>query len=217
MMKKLFKLLFLGVFLILLVIFCCDIWITHTSKNQLYDDVKTLPHNKVGMILGTSKYLKNTKLNPYFINRIEAAIILYNAKKIDFILVSGDNREVNYNEPKQMTLHLLSHGIPEDRIIQDYAGRRTLDSVLRGFSIFNLTKYTIISQKFHNERAIFIANKHNLNVVGFNAKPVFQSTLSLKNQLREYLARVKAVLDIFLDIEPEIGGKKEPILVSALI
>jgi SanA protein len=214
-MKHLVKLIVISISITLLLIICCDLWITFSSKNQLFDSINNLPHNKVGMILGTSRYLSNGKPNLYFKNRMDAGILLFKKKKIDFILVSGDNRKVNYNEPKQMTLYLLSKGIPEHRIIQDYGGRRTLDSVIRGNLIFDLTQFTIISQEFHNERAVFIANNHNLNVVGFNAKPVLYNTiLSLNNRLREYLARVKAVFDILLNIQPEIGGNKEPILVS---
>lgn len=213
-MNKLIKLILILFSLTLLVIFLCNFWVIQSSKNKLYNDLHTIPHNKVGLVLGTSKFLTNRKLNPYFKSRLDAAILLYNNKKIDVILVSGDNRKVNYNEPKQMTLYLLKRNIPENKIIQDYGGRRTLDSVLRANSIFDLTKFTIISQQFHNERAVFIANRHGLNVVAFNAKAINLNSFSIKNTIRESFAKVKAVLDIILQVKPEIGGKKEPILVS---
>jgi SanA protein len=214
MKKKLFRFLTILLFLTVLFILGCNIWINFRHQNLLYEDIKKIPFNQVGMVLGTSKYLKNRKPNPYFFYRLEAAIKLYKAKKIEIILVSGDNRKVNYNEPKQMTLYLLKKGIPENKIVQDYGGRRTLDSVIRGNLIFDLSKFTIISQEFHNERAVFIAKHYDLEVVAFNAKAVsYNSILSLKNEWRECLARVKAVIDILLQVQPAIGGKKEPILV----
>ncbi|MFA9290354.1 MAG: vancomycin high temperature exclusion protein [Solirubrobacteraceae bacterium] len=213
-MKIIFNLFFLVLLSFLTIIIGCNFYIKFSVKNQLYDSINSIPYNKVGMVLGTSKYLKNRELNLYFINRMEAAIALYKAKKIDFILVSGDNRNVNYNEPKQMTIYLLNKGIPEDRIILDYAGRRTLDSVLRAHTIFNLKKFTIISQKFHNERAVFIANKYKMQVVAFNAKTVKPIIPYIKNEiLREYLARVKAVLDLLNNVKPQVEGLIEPILV----
>jgi SanA protein len=109
----------------------------------------------VGLVLGTSQYLKNGYLNWYFKYRIEATVELYKKGKIDFILVSGDNSHKNYDEPTAFKNELIKRGIPADQIYLDYAGFRTLDSVVRAKEIFGQTSITIISQKFHNERAIY--------------------------------------------------------------
>ncbi len=123
-------------------------------------------------------------------------------------LVSGDNRLKSYNEPKQMQAALLERGVPESAITLDYAGFRTLDSVVRSKAVFGQQKITIISQKFHNQRALFIANRRGVTAVGYNAKDV-SFRLGIKIRLREYLARCKAILDIIiLNKQPKFLGEK---------
>jgi SanA protein len=143
----------------------------------------------------------------YFDYRIEAAAALFHAGKIDFIIVSGDNRKEDYDEPEQMMVDLMEFGVPEQKIFKDKAGIRTLDSVIRAKKVFGLNKFTIISQKFHNERAIYIAEKNGMDVIGFNAKDVTKS-YGFKTNLREKMARVKVVLDIVFGIQPKVLEKK---------
>jgi SanA protein len=143
---------------------------------------------------------------------MEAAKNLLDNKKIEYILVSGDNRSVAYNEPKYMRNYLLKLGTATTSIISDYAGRRTLDSVLRSNQIFNQNKITIISQKFHNERAVFIARKNNIEAIGFNAVYPYKNFFSnfrvnAKTFIRELLARDIAVFDLFIGKKPEILGE----------
>ena len=123
-----------------------------------YNTINKLPQNDVALVLGTSKYTVNGYQNPYFYYRIEAAAKLYQAKKVKHILVSGDNRLKSYNEPKEMQQALEKRGIPTKAITLDYAGFRTLDSVVRSKEVFGQKRITIVSQKFHNHRALFIAN-----------------------------------------------------------
>ena len=187
---------------LLLVIIACNVQVTKETKKLLYNDVAAIPSHKVGLLLGTNPYLKNGNPNKYFTYRIEAAVALYEAGKIEYILVSGDNHTRGYNEPEEMKQALIGKGIPEKRIILDYAGFRTLDSVVRAKDVFGYEQFIIISQQFHNERALFLARHNNIEAVGFNAEDV-TAYYGLKTRIREYLARTKLFLDLQWGVKPK--------------
>ena len=192
---------FISVWL-LLIITACNVQVTIETKKLLYKDVSVVPPHKVGLLLGTNPYLKNGNPNKYFTYRIEAAVALYEAGKIQYILVSGDNHKLGYNEPEEMKQALISKGVPEDRIVLDYAGFRTLDSVVRAKEVFGNEQFIIISQQFHNERALFLALHNDIKAVGFNAQDV-TAYYGFKTRLREYLARTKLFLDLQWGVKPK--------------
>jgi SanA protein len=193
--------------LIICVVITCNIIISKTSNGLVYNDVNAVPHNKVGVILGTSKYLKSGQKNMYFFNRIAAVVELFKAHKIDYIVISGDNSRNTYNEPADMQNELIKHGVPKDKIYLDYAGFRTYDSLIRMNKIFGQKSFTIISQEFHNRRAIYIAKRLDLNVVGFNAEDV-SAYSGFKTNVREKFARVKVFIDFLVKKEPRFLGEK---------
>lgn len=194
--------------LLLFFIWICNFWVEHSTHKQVFDSVEKVPFNEVGLVLGTAKYLRGGYRNPYFYYRIAAAAQLYHAGKVKHLLVSGDNSLKSYNEPKQMQVALMDKGVPESAITLDYAGFRTLDSVVRCKAVFGQRRITIISQKFHNQRAVFIANRRGVIAVGYNAKDI-SLRLGLKTMVREYLARCKAILDIIiLNKQPKFLGEK---------
>lgn len=182
-------------------------WITYKTQDQLYDKSSQIPKNKVGLLLGTSKYLSSGSVNLYYAYRIDAAVALFEAEKIDYILVSGDNGSINYDEPTTFKDDLVARGIPEERIFLDFAGFRTLDSVVRANEVFGLSTFTIISQQFHNERAIFLAKHINIDAIAYNAKDVSNS-YGFKTKIREYLARTKAAADAIFNVQPKYLGEK---------
>lgn len=185
-----------------------DYLISKFSKNFLFSQIENLPQNKVGVILGTSKYLVGGDKNNYFIYRVDAAVKLYKNKKIDFILVSGDNATMAYNEPITFKKELLKRGIPEEKIFLDYAGFRTFDSMIRAKEVFGQSNFTVISQNFHNARAVFIARKYGIQAIGYNARDV-SAYNGFKTQIREKFARVKVLLDIYiLHTKPKFLGEK---------
>lgn len=177
------------------------------SDEFLYSDISKIPNCKTALVLGTSKSLSNGTPNLYFSYRIKATAELYKAGKIQYIIVSGDNSVEGYNEPEEMKNDLISEGIPEGKIFEDFAGFRTLDSVVRAKEIFGQNSYIIISQKFHNERAVFLARKYGIKAYGYNAKDV-NKYAGLKTNLREYLAKAKVYVDLLFGVEPKFGGKK---------
>lgn len=181
--------------------------IEKNAKNKTYSDSSIIEKNKVGLVLGTAKILKNGRVNLYFKYRIRATVELYKKGKIDFVLVSGDNGNEEYDEPTDFKNELIKYGIPENKIFLDYAGFRTLDSVIRAKEIFGQESITIISQQFHNERAIYLAEKNGIKAIGFNAKDV-SGRYGLKVRIREYLARTKAYVDILFGVKPKFLGEK---------
>ena len=200
-MKKL-KIVFLLGITILIGVFMTYHWISFKTKDLVFDSVEQIPYNKVGLVLGTGKYAQSGNINLFYKYRIDAAVTLYNAGKIEFILVSGDNSRKDYDEPSDFKTDLMARGIPEEKIYLDYAGFRTLDSVVRAKEIFGQTAITFISQKFHNQRAIYIAEHYNIKAIGFNATDVYNS------HFREYLARSKARLDLVFIVQPKFFGQK---------
>jgi SanA protein len=192
---------------IALCIYFSNKTIQNNAENNTYDKIDAIPSVKVGILLGTSKQLKSGNINLYYQYRINATAELYNAGKIKKILISGDNSTKEYDEPNDMRLDLINLGIDSNDIILDYAGFRTFDSMIRLKEIFGQDTATVISQKFHNERAIYIAHKLGITVYGYNANDV-TTYYGFKTQLREYLARVKTILDFTIGVEPKFLGEK---------
>src|ERR1019366_5473822 len=184
------------------------IMVNRAAKGRTYSDVELIPHRRVGLVLGCPKQLSNGAPNLFFRNRIDAAAELYRHGKVDYLIVSGDNRVHGYDEPTDMKDALLDKGVPADRIYLDYAGFRTLDSVVRAKQIFGQDTITVISQRFHNQRAIFLASHRGIDAIGFNA-PEVEFRYSFKTRCREQFAKVKAVLDIYLfRKQPHFLGQK---------
>lgn len=210
-MKKIIK----NIFKIFLLLFVAGIifiaWANYSirkdSSTSVSYNIADVPEAKTALLLGTGKTLNNGMPNAYFYNRIKAAVDLYKSGKIHYIIVSGDNSTKDYNEPEDMQAALVQQGVPQDKIILDHAGFRTLDSVVRAKDIFGQTKLVIISQKFHNERAVFLAKHNGMEAFGYNAEDV-NKYAGLKTNLREYLAKAKAYWDLMFGVEPKFGGEK---------
>ncbi|MGN0902522.1 MAG: vancomycin high temperature exclusion protein [Succinivibrio sp.] len=178
---------------------------------KTYESIDSIPHNKVGLLFGTSPLNSDGTINEYFTYRIMAASQLYKAGKIEYILVSGDNQHKSYNEPRLMKKALVKAGVPSEKIVFDFAGIRTLDSVIRARKVFLLKNVTFISQEFQNERALFIADRNELNGVGYNAMSPEKGIFN-KVALREFFARIMCVLDVYiLNTQPKFLGKPEAI------
>ena len=200
--------LYLGLTLLMpvVLVIMCNLIVEWYARGKTFDQLSEVPKNKVGLVLGTSKHLAEGGMNPYYSNRVEATVALFEAGKIEFVLVSGDNGSVYYNEPSTIAKDLIAAGIPSEKIFLDYAGFRTLDSVIRAKVIFGLSQVTFISQEFHNKRAIYLAEKKGLEAIGFNASDI--SGNRFKVQVRESLARVKVFIDLLMNTQPRYYGDK---------
>ena len=182
-----------------------NLLINVSTESYLYSDINKLPPNKVGVLLGTSKYSRTGGNNDHYRLRVDAASKLFKAGKIEYILISGDNATPYYNEPSTIRSDLLKLGIPVENIYRDYAGFRTLDSIIRAKDVFGLDEFTIISQTYHNKRALYIARNKGSNAIAFNAGDGKNSDLT--NRTREVLARMLALLEVhWFDTEPKYLG-----------
>ena len=183
------------------------------ANGRVFRAVDNVPEREVGLVLGTSKETRHGKPNLHFNQRIAAAAALYRAGKVHHLLVSGDNHIASYDEPSDMREALIAAGVPDSAITCDYAGFRTLDSVVRAREIFGLTRCTIVSEEFHCPRALWIAQRHGLDAIAFAAPDVSLKSWSLRANAREQFARSWCAVDLYLlHRAPKFLGPKETIL-----
>jgi SanA protein len=210
-MWRLIRLVFISTILfIILFVVASNIWVVKSTEKYLLTEINEVDSNSVALVLGTSSRLSNGESNPFFENRINAAASLYKSGKIKHFILSGDNLSSRYyNEPAAMQKALIKQGVPQKAITLDLAGLRTLDSIVRSKEIFGQNKILIITQPFHSYRALFISNYYHIDATALGAKEP-PTDISLKIQLREYLARTRAVIDLYvLNTAPHQLGKKE--------
>ena len=186
-------------------IFACNSLVAQ-SRKFVFENPEDIPVMPTALVLGTAPTTRDGATNIYFAARIAATKALFDAGKIERILVSGDNRSHDYNEPQAMKDALVARGVPAKKIYCDYAGLRTLDSVVRAKEIFGQEKVVVVSQAFHCERAVFLARSRDIEAIGFvaaNNPPLFDK---IKLWMRERLARVVAVSDIIFMRSPKHLG-----------
>lgn len=212
-MKKLFKIFLLLCLIGIAIVVWCSHIVEKSSRGKLFNNVNDIPCNDVGLLLGTNPIGRTGRPNIYYVHRIQAVVDLYKAGKIKVVLISGDNSHRSYNEPEYMKKDLVSKGIPADRIFLDYAGFRTFDSMIRAQKVFGQNSFTIISQEFHNQRALYICQHLGIDAVAFNAKNTISRIWRVRMYFREKLARTKAVLDILFGKKPHFLGDPIPITI----
>lgn len=178
-----------------LAIVGADLRVERCAAGRVYTDIEGIPAREYGLLLGTTRLVRGKYLNDYFYKRVRAAADLYRAEKIRKIIVSGDNSRTEYNETGDMQRELVEAGIPPENILMDYAGFRTLDSVVRARNLHGATELTVISQEFHCERAVYLADRNGIDALGFAAEDSGVQSARVRLALRESLARVLAVLD----------------------
>jgi SanA protein len=207
------RILWIGAIAVALLITCL-VWsytaIRDAAVGKLYSDVNAVPHMHCGLLLGTSPHNSEGAPNHYYTLRLAAAKALLDAHRIDHLIISGDNRTSHYNEPEHMFRDLRAMGVDSAKMTLDFAGFRTFDSVVRAKEVFGQDSLVIISQAFHNERALFIAAHHGLVAVGFNAADPDQPRIYTQ-WIREAPARCKVYLDEWFDTQPHFLG--EPVAV----
>lgn len=212
--RRLIRLCWWTLGLVLLVVLLSNRWVVNGSEDHVYTSWALLPNNDVGIVLGTSPYTRDGEPNPQFHGRIQAAVQLYQIGKIKHLIVSGSNPDSTYNEPRQMWRELTRAGIPASAITMDFAGLRTLDSMARAAEVFGLSRCTVITQDYHAYRAVYIGKRFGMKVVAY-AAPGGEGGLSWLPHPREVLARVKAVLDLYvLRTRPKFLGAPEPIKIG---
>lgn len=210
--RRRFKRLFLlGALASLWLVWYAARTIEKQERDLVFLNAAEVPHERVGLVLGCAPVLGGHLGNPYFENRMDAAATLFKAGKIDCILASGDNHAAEYDEPTAMKDALVRRGVPEDRIVLDYAGFSTSDSILRAKSVFELKSFCVVSQRDHAMRALYIARHHGLDAVGYAAEDI-PARYGWRVSVREAFARARTILDVHVwGRKPHFGGPPIPI------
>jgi len=222
-MKKLFKIvrrvlilaLLLGLAAVAALVWT-DRLCQRAADGRIFRSPTAVPANDVALVLGTSKLMANGRTNLHFTQRITAAAKLYNAGKVRHLLVSGDNHIASYDEPTDMREALMAAGVPESAITCDYAGFRTLDSVMRANSVFGLHQFTIVTEEFHCPRAVWIARQRGLEAIAFAAPDLQSKRWTWRGKAREIAARAWCAVDLYvLHRQPKFPGPREPIVLTS--
>lgn len=209
-LKKFFSIIVLISLLVLLALAAIDRYISSQVAGQWFRHMDQLPAQPVALVLGTSKYV-GKRLNTYYTFRVEAAAQLYHTNKVRALILSGDNATRYYNEPITMLNDVLRLDVPREHISLDYAGFRTFDSVVRAKQVFGQQAMIIVSQQFHVERALYIANHYGIKAYGYVVDDA-PSEFHWRVRLREVLARAKALIDIhILKAKPHFLGEPEEV------
>jgi SanA protein len=189
-----------------------DQLITFQARSAIVERIEDVPVTPVALVLGTAR-LHQGRPNLFYRARIDLAAELYHSGRIDGLLLSGDNGTIYYNEPVAMYKDLLALGVPKAAMTLDYAGFRTLDSVVRAKRVFGLDRCIIISQRFHVERAVVLAHHVGLDAIGLVAADPNVDTI----RAREIFARSAAWLDIILNKQPRFLGESERLNLCSVI
>lgn len=203
-MKKILDILrsfFTTVELLILLMVLANIWVYALTNGRTFTRISKIPPRETALVLGTSPKMKSGKANPYFTSRMDATALLYHHGKIKKIIVSGEKSR-GYDEPSAMKNYLVyQEGVPENIITEDPKGFKTQASINNCKKVYNQNDIIIVSQGFHNLRALFYARNNDMNALGFDAQDVLSNQSYYRNQSREFLARVSAVVFYVLGIE----------------
>jgi SanA protein len=192
-----------GSILFLSIVLACNIWIITATKSRVFSDIPSLPANRDGLVLATGRLIDKGRVNQHFVRRVDAAAALYRAGKVQRLILSGDK---GHDEPMELKRALLARGVPESALVLDNYGLRTLDSVVRARDVFRCSNLTIISERFHDFRALFLSRYYGINAVAY-APQDLPFRWMIRSMVRESLARVKAVLDLYvLKTKPTVAS-----------
>lgn len=197
---NIFKSFFILIEIGILLVLWANIWVFHITDGRTFNQISKVPPRNCALVLGTSPKMKSGRANPYFTARMKAVATLYHYGKIKKIIVSGE-KSPNYDEPKAMRQYLVyREGLPENTIVEDSEGFNTRASILRCKEVFKQNNVIIVSQRYHNLRALFFARNHNMNALGYDAQDVTKNESFYRNHTREILARVQAIIYYLLGI-----------------
>lgn len=201
--RNIFNLILSSIEIGILVVCLANAWVFALTNGRTYTKISKIPPREIALVLGTSPKMRSGLSNPYFTKRMDAAALLYHHGKIRKIIVSGEKSK-GYNEPAAMKNYLVyQEGVPEEIIIEDPKGFNTYKSILRCKDVYKENNVIIVSQGFHNLRALFFARNNNMNALGFDAQDVSKPESYYRNQFREIFARMIAVVYFLLGISPD--------------
>ena len=178
----------------LAVVAGCELAVYGASKGRVYSDVDEIPHREVGLLLGTNPKGRRGGINLFYNHRIDAAVALYEAGKVDRFIISGAKTGPDYDEPQAMREALVARGVPDSILVLDGEGFHTIESIVRAKEVFGVDSLTIVSQEFHNRRSLYMAKRSGLDAIAYNAADTTILRWRIIMFMRERASRVKAVL-----------------------
>jgi SanA protein len=184
-------------------------WTDQRYQGNIHDQVADVPAQPAAIVFGAG-YLPSGRLSNALADRMDTAIDLYEAGKVNKLLLTGDNRRADYNEPAAMARYAEARGIPAGDLVLDYAGRRTYDSCYRAGEIFGLEQAVLVTQAFHLPRALLTCDRLGLEVVGVSADR-HRYIRSLWYEIRELAALTRAWLDLNLVKPLPVLGEPVPV------
>lgn len=190
-LKKIKVTFFSGVILLLIILVFSYVYVSISAKNQIYQPTETIPLYHTALLLGTSKYMNNGKVNLFFTYRCNAALELWQQGYIKRVIISGDSSSPTYDEPELMKNELIKNGFPDSLMVLDKKGFNTKSSILF-CKLQDIDSLVVVSQQFHNERAIVLSNSLGINAIGYSADGVYTS-YGIRVWIREWFSRVKLV------------------------
>jgi len=201
--KKFFKIVLYLSVAGLIAVLSVNYHITSSTKKYIHYSLKKFPKNDVGIIFGAG--INGNQPSKYLKDRLDAGILLYKAKRINKILLSGDNGREEYDELTVMKNYCYQHGVDTTKIYIDYAGFDTYSTMYRAKHIFKIKKATLISQEYHLNRALYIGRNLGIKSAGYSANKGEYSGYNYV-KFREYLSRFKSFFDVFRNREPKFLG-----------
>jgi SanA protein len=182
------------------------------ARDRIYQQDEA-PAERVAIIFGAGLRYDGSP-TAMLRDRVLTGAALYFSGKVEKLLMSGDNRFIEYNEPEAMRQFALSVGVPDEAIVLDYAGRRTYDTCYRAKAIFGLDRALLVTQDFHLPRALFLCNKLGVETYGVEAAHCYWTGAPFVWNVREQLATVAAFLDLYVNSPPLVLGDPEPMFVD---
>lgn len=183
--------------ILVIIVALCNISVDRNAEGRTFSNINDVPTMQTALLLGTNPKTRDGKRpSSFYLARINATAELYKHGKFRQLIISGDKRE-GYDEPQTMRHDLIERGVPDSIIMMDGQGYRTLLSLKNSKQYFGIHDMIIISQKWHNERSIFLADKMNIKAVGYNADDVSHPR-AIWTHIRELLARVKLFIDLYV-------------------
>jgi SanA protein len=189
------------------------LWVEMRYRDHIFTDIEDVPSRPVALVLGAGLW-PDGSLTPVLADRVATAADLYHAGKVQKLLCSGDNRFVDYNEPRAMQEYAVHLGVPEDDIVLDYAGRRTYDSCYRARAIFSVDQALVVTQRFHTARALYLCNALGIEATAVTADRRTYARERIIWKTREYLALALAWWDANVRHPDPVLGEPLPIVIS---
>jgi SanA protein len=187
------------------------LWVERKYGPSIYNSVEDVPPRPVALVLGAGLW-PDGSLTPILADRVATAADLYHAGVVRKLLLSGDNRFVDYNEPQRMLEYAVRLGVPEEDIVLDYAGRRTYDSCYRAGAIFGVERAVVVTQRFHAARALYLCDALDVEAEAALADRQDYTIRRITWETREYLALVLAWWDVNVRHPVPVLGDPLPIL-----